>query len=196
MLAEMQRLTAPFAGGIDIDTLQLTPFPDGFTQHAIAELRVCARDAEASGALADEDRQWIEDAEHRALAAGTRPDTYVHCDYKLNNLTVSKSDAGWRVTGLFDLHEAKYGDGALDLVRQACSYLDTEPALARVFVETYRERVPADPRLAASMPLYILNDRMKLWSFFTRPGSRADWTEGKTFRGWATRYVEGVLALL
>jgi hypothetical protein len=46
------------------------------------------------------------------------------------------------------------------------------------------------------MPLYILNDRMKLWSYFTRPGARAAWTEGHTFRSWAERYVEGVLSLL
>jgi aminoglycoside phosphotransferase (APT) family kinase protein len=195
MLAEMARLRAPCAGSIDIDTLLLTPFPGGFTQHAIAELRLHARDADASGALADEDRQWIAAAEARALSAGARPGTYVHCDYKLNNLTVSKGEDGWRVTGLFDLHEAKFGDGALDLVRQACSYLDTEPALARVFVESYRAHMPADPQLSALMPLYVLNDRMKLWNFFTRPGVRAAWTEGTTFRGWAERYSEGILSL-
>ena len=195
MLAEMHTLKAPFAGSIDVDTLHLTPFEGGFTGHVVAELRAGMRYAEASGALADTDRLWIAAAEERALTAGARPDTYVHCDYKLNNLTVSTDGDGWRVTGLVDLHEAKFGDGALDLVRQACSYLDTEPALARVFVESYRTRIPDDPKLAALMPLYILNDRMKFWSFFTRPGARAEWTEGKTFRGWAERYSDGVLSL-
>jgi len=48
--------------------------------------------------------------------------SYVHCDYKLNNLTVSQEGGRWHVSGLFDLHEARFGEGTLDLVRQACSY--------------------------------------------------------------------------
>jgi hypothetical protein len=37
---------------------------------------------------------------------------------------------------------------------------------------------------------------MKLWEFFTRPEARAAWSRGKTFRGWAERYVDGLLILL
>ena len=129
-----------------------------------------------------------------ALAAGERPNTYVHCDYKLNNLTVSNTPEGWRVTGLFDLHEAHFADGALDIVRQACSYLDTERELAGVFVRAYLERVAPEPRLAALLPLYVLNDRMKFWGFFAPEAP--DWLKGRTFRQWAQRYVDKLLALL
>ncbi|HEV2650248.1 MAG TPA: hypothetical protein VGU69_03240, partial [Rhizomicrobium sp.] len=102
----------------------------------------------------------------------------------------------WRVAGLFDLHESHFGDGAFDLVRQASSYLDTDPHLAKVFVDAYRARAPVDPSIAERMPLHIVNDRMKIWQFFTQPGARADWTERKTFRGWAQRYMDRILELL
>lgn len=196
MLAQMQTLTAPFAGGFDVDTIALTPFEGSYTQHAIAELRDGTAMAQRNGAMTPEDLEWLAGAERRALAAGERPNTYVHCDYKLNNVTLSKDADGWRVSGLFDLHEAKFGDGGLDIVRQACSYLDTERQLARVFVESYFAGASADPRLKELMPLYVVNDRMKFWAFFTQPGARAAWTQGKTFRGWAQRYIDGILQLL
>jgi hypothetical protein len=92
---------------------------------------------------------------------------------------------------LFDLHEARFADGALDVVRTACSYLDTEPELARVFRAAYGK--PLDP---ARMTLYVINDRLKFWDYFSRPEINAEWLRGKTFRQWAQRYVDGVLALL
>jgi aminoglycoside phosphotransferase (APT) family kinase protein len=197
MLAEVQRLTWPFAGDFT-PSVALQPYPGGFTQHVMRETRDNAAVAQASGALEAQDLAWLEGTEARALAVGDipRPNTYVHCDYKLNNVTVMKEDGSWRVAGLFDLHEARFGDGALDIVRQASSYLDTDPAQARVFVDAYRTQMPDDPTLSERLPLYIANDRMKFWGFFTRPQSTAEWTKGKTFRGWAQRYVDAMLALL
>ena len=120
----------------------------------------------------------------------------MHCDYKLNNLTVLKSGSEWRVSGLFDLHEAQFGDGARDLARQGCSYLDTDPELAKVFFDSYLHHVTDRAPIAELLPLYVINDRIKFWQFFSQPNTRAAWTVGKTFRGWAERYVEGVLALV
>lgn len=196
MLAEMQKLTSPFAGNFDIDTIRLTPFPGGNTQYVIEETRGIVSGAEADGALSPDDIAWIAEAELRARNTGERPNTCVHCDYKLNNLTLGKRDGTWHVTGLFDLHEARFGDGALDIVRQACSYLDTERPLARVFVDSYFERVGRDPHLSELLPFYIINDRMKFWAFFARPAERAAWTVGKTFRGWAQPYLDAISALL
>ncbi|MFI5319030.1 MAG: phosphotransferase family protein [Myxococcota bacterium] len=197
MLAEMQRLTSPFAGDFDVDAIALTAHPGGTTRQVIEEARRCAASAQENGAIAPSDLRWIEDAERRALTAAERPATYLHCDYKLNNLTVSPCEDGtWRVTGLFDFHEARFGDGSLDLVRQSCSYLDAEPDLARVFVEAHRAVVGADPELRLVTPLHVINDRLKIWEHFTRPGPRAPWAAGKTFREWAEPYVAGLLALL
>lgn len=196
MLAEMQKLTSPFAGNFDVDTIELTPYAGGNIQHVIDEMRSMEMAAKADGVLTSDDMEWIATAMQRARTAGERPNTYVHCDYKFNNLTLSENAGGWQVTGLFDLHEARFGDGALDIVRQACSYLDTEPGLARVFIDSYFARVGRDERLRDIMPLYILNDRMKFWAFFAGPAQRASWTVGKTFRQWATRYLDAIMKLL
>ncbi len=196
MLVEMQRLTSPFAGNFDVDTVELRPFTGGNTGHVIDETRDAVETAKANDVMTAQDLEWIDAAEKRASAAGDRPNTYVHCDYKLNNLTVGKHDGTWRVMGLFDLHEARFGDGALDLVRQTCSYLDTEPALARIFIASYFEGTPHDPRIAELLPLYLINDRMKFWTFFANPASPASWTKGRTFRSWAEPYLDAISALI
>ena len=154
----------------------------------IDETQLFTKMAEAHGAIAADDRALIDAVAARALARGdSRPNTFVHGDYKLNNLTVELDRDGCRVSGVFDLHEARFGDGALDVVRQACGYLDTKPAMARAFVDSYLGRVAADARIRELMPLYVINDRMKFWEFSTRPDARAAWSQGKTFRDWASR---------
>lgn len=186
-LAEMQKLTWPFAGGFSQTTIQLEPYPEGPVGMIAREARAIIRGH--GDRLTKDDVAWIEAAIDDAK--GDVVSTYVHCDYKFGNLTLLKENGRWRVSGLFDFHEARFADGALDLVRSACSYLDTEPELARVFREAYGK--PLD---AGRMMLHVLNDRLKIWGYFSRPGVNADWLKGKTFRGWAQRYVDGILALL
>ena len=195
-LADAQRLTSPFAGDFGMTSIALEPYPVGATQHVVDETGEFADLAARNGTMTDGDHAWLDAAATRALSVPERPNTFVHCDYKLNNLTVMQSGDDWRVSGLFDLHEARFGDGARDLARQTCSYLDTDPELASVFVDTYLQHVAADPRIAVLLPLYVMNDRIRFWQFFTQGDARAAWTVGKTFRGWAERYVEGVLGLL
>ncbi len=194
-LAQMQELTSPFAGDFSPKTIELAPYPDGYVSWVVREIGTMTK--QVSDNVTDDDLAWIAAASERALGVKQQPaNTFVHGDYKLNNLTVLREGDIWRVGGVFDLHEARFGDGALDLVRQACSYLDTEPALARAFVEAYDARHDRDPARRERMPLYVINDRMKFWAFFNRPGKRAAWAEGKTFRGWTTRYMDGLLSLL
>ncbi len=197
MLTEMQKLAWTFAGDFSIASIEMEPYALGGTQQVIDETRTLIKMAAQHGTITDDDHAWIEEAAARALAvAGSRPNTFVHGDYKLNNLTVIQGGDGWRVSGLFDLHEARFGDGALDVVRQSCSYLDTEPELAALFIDSYLDRVPADSRIEELLPLYVINDRAKFWEFLTRPDRLAEWREGKTFRGWGEGYVEGLVRLV
>lgn len=186
-LAEMQKLTSPFAGGFSPVTIELEAYPEGPVGRIAREAQSIMRGC--GDLLTKDDVAWIE----RAIddAKGDVVSTYVHCDYKFGNLTLLKDGGRWRVSGLFDFHEARFADGALDLVRSACSYLDTEPELARVFREAYGK--PLD---GGRMTLHVLNDRLKIWGYFARPEVNADWLKGKTFRGWAQRYVDGILKLL
>jgi hygromycin-B 7''-O-kinase len=196
MLAEMQSLTWPFAGDFDRTAISLEPFAGGAIGHAIAETNAMAATARANNALTDDDLAWIGALSARARdTAGGGANAYVHCDYKLNNLTLAKLDGVWQVTGLFDLHEARFADGALDIVRQACAYLDHDPRLAQVFADAYFGSTARDPRLSETMPFHVVNDRMKFWEFFTRPGVDAPWLRGKTFRGWVQPYVDAISRL-
>jgi len=195
MLAEMQTLEAPFAGGFSPATVRLEPFPNGSVDWTIRELRAMVRAAAPHGILSKSDTAWIEDVCAAAAGLDAHKNTYVHCDYKLNNLTVSKAEK-WRVSGLFDFHEARFGDGTLDLVRSTCSYLESDRELAGVFVAAYRNAGGGRDIAHKRVALYIVNDRMKLWGYFGRPENQADWVRGKTFRGWAERYLDTIGALL
>jgi hygromycin-B 7''-O-kinase len=194
-LLEMQKLTWDFAGDFDRTSIALEPFQGGAMQRVVDETLEMA--AATAGTLTDDDRAWIAHAATRALATSDPAvNAYVHVDYKLNNLTLSKDRGRWRVSGLFDLHEGQFSDGARDIVREACIYLDTEPASAQIFVETYAAGAGRGEFSPDRMALYVINDRLKFWEFFARPDNRPDWLEGKTFRGWTERYVRGVLDLL
>ena len=197
MLAEMQTLTSDFAGDFGVKTIRLEPYPGGAIQQVIDETNAMIAAGVAYGIVSDCDQTLLDSAAINARASQSElVNTYVHCDYKLNNLTVSKKDGRWCVSGLFDLHEARFGDGTLDIVRQACSYLDTEPELAQVFIEAYRSNIDRSRIVSERMSLYVLNDRMKFWAFFAQPERRADWTRGKTFREWSGRYLEAIVKLL
>jgi hygromycin-B 7''-O-kinase len=195
-LADAHRLTSPFAGDFGLASIALEPWPVNATQRVADEMHANATLAGQNGNMTADDIAWIRDAARRALRVEPRPNTFVHVDYKLNNLTVSKGPDGWCVSGMFDLHEAQFGDGARDLVRQTCGYLDTDPALAPVFVESYQRQVEPDARIPELMPLYVMSDRMKFWQYFSQPGVRAEWTVGKTFRQWAQRYVDRLVEMV
>ncbi len=186
-LAEMQRLSWPFAGAFSIETIELEAYPEGAVGRTAREIREMIRgngDRLEAGEIA-----WIED-----IIAGAPTDvpvTFVHNDYKLGNLTLLKDGGRWHVAGLFDLHQARFADGAADISRMACGFLDTEPELARLFREAYGK--PLD---AGRMALYAIYDRLAIWSYFSRPGVDAGWLRGRTFRGWASRYMDGILKLL
>ncbi|MCC6920435.1 MAG: aminoglycoside phosphotransferase family protein [Alphaproteobacteria bacterium] len=187
MLAQMQMLTSPFAGDFGTESIALEPYPGGAVAWIAQEARRLVRSC--GERLTADEAQWVEAAIAEAGAgAGS---SYVHCDYKFGNLTLLKEGGAWRVSGLFDFHEARFSDGALDLVRSACSYLDTEGELAAVFRAAYGR--PLD---AGRMRLYVLNDRLKIWDYFTRPGVQAPWLTARHFRPWAERYVEGVVGLV
>ena len=187
MLARMQRFQWPFAGDFSPLTITLEPYPSGYTQQVIDETRMYTRMAEASGAITTVDREYIDSVFSQALAVpGGRPNTFVHCDYKLNNLTVLQDQGSWRVSGIFDLHEARFGDGILDIVRQTCSYLDTDPPMAGWFVQSLLKNVEQDERIKHLLPWYVVNDRMKIWEYFSRPEVSGTWRQGKTFVEWSS----------
>lgn len=96
---------------------------------------------------------------------------------------------------MFDPHEPRFSDGALDIVWQSGSYLDTERELAAAFIDSYIKQLAEGDRIEGLLPLYVVNDRMKLLEFFTRSDVRASTRDGKSSWGGAERYVDLVLTL-
>jgi len=195
-LAEMQRLTSPFAGDFDTRTIEMAPYSGGAVQYVVDETRETIADAERHDAMTSADIAWIDSLVLAAARSSPARCTYVHCDYKLNNLTVMRDGTGYRVGGVFDFHEARFSDGLVDIVRQACGYLDTDRAAAQTFVDAYAAHAPLDRDVGERLPLCVVNDRMKFWAYFSRPEIRAEWTQGKTFRDWAEPYVDVALQLI
>ncbi len=100
------------------------------------------------------------------------------------------------MSGIFDLHVARFGDGASDLSRQACQYLDTDAQMAKAFIATYREGVGDDGSIEDRIAPYVINERLKIWEYVTRQAKNATAIADKGFRSWAEPYVERLLALL
>lgn len=130
----------------------------------------------------------ILDAAGPALDAPFTP-TVVLEDFKPGNVHITGTAGRWSVSGLFDLTDAYFGDAEADLPRMLCSYLDADPALARVYLGSYAAARPARPGTLARFPAYLLADRALVWSFLQRHHLRY-WPETWTFTDWAGRYLD------
>ena len=134
-----------------------------------------------------EDLHWVEgliSAAQEALAEAFEP-CIVMEDYK---------EGKWRVSGVFDLMEAHFGDGEADLSRPIAEYLNEDLHLARAFLEAYRAQKPLRPGFAQRFPVYMLLDRTILWDYFQHNGL-CWWDESWTFRDWASQYVSPDIVL-
>ncbi len=127
-----------------------------------------------------------------ADAAGALAGPFEPClvmeDYKEGNVVVEGAGADWRVSGVFDLGEAYFGDAETDLARTLCSYLDEDGSLARAFLDAYLGARPPREAFTRRAAAYLLLDRALLWQFFQSRGL-CYWPESWTFRDWAGRYL-------
>lgn len=95
---------------------------------------------------------------------------------------------GWRVSGVFDLMGAHFGDGEVDLSRQYAVYLEEGPHLAQAFLQGYLSQTTPRPGFAKRFPVYMLLDRAIIWEFVHRHDPLL-WDRHQTFRDWANRYT-------
>ena len=190
-LARMQVLHWPMAGDVGMDG-HFQAYPDGYVHHLSVELQEMQDWTKGHGALTPQDEHLIGNAIDQA-ARQTDAEvetTYVHADYKLDNLMVTDHSGSWEVCGVFDLHTSCFGDAAYDLCRTACAYLDRDVDLARAFVDAWCDTSGTRDINRPRLRLYLLNERMKLWSYFTQPAHRAEWTRATTFSGFVSRYAQ------
>lgn len=193
-LREVQKVTWPTSGRYDLKTNTIKPFKEGFVKWITTELlqHWLQKSLSYQNGATLADKEWIEqiikDAE-KALKVPFTPVLVLH-DYKEGNLTVEKKNNTWRVSGLFDLMEALFGDGELDLVRQLKTYMDEDLSLARAFLDGYQNEYSLRPEAKNRLALYIVYDQMIIWEFFHRPENlQMWWSRDKTLKEWITPYI-------
>ena len=213
-LARLQRLRSPVAGDVDVRG-EFAAWPRGHAGYLADDLLQMADAATANGAFGARERAWLVDAIAAGTAGGARQPgavgaVFVHADYKLDNLVlvrtprghdprgahaaVGEADEAWSVCGVFDLHTACFGLPLLDLCRTACTWLDLEPAFARTFVQAWQAASGTPVIDAATLRLCLLNERMKIWEYFTRPEQRAAFAAQVPHATDFVRFVEPYLA--
>jgi hygromycin-B 7''-O-kinase len=108
-------------------------------------------------------------------------------DYKEGNAVAERKDGTWRISGVFDLIEAYFGDGEADLSRSVAVYAERDVELARAFVQAYVRGRPLRPGFAERFLVYMLLDRLIVWQFGQRHG--VWWDEHLTLHEWASPYT-------
>ncbi|HYN96910.1 MAG TPA: aminoglycoside phosphotransferase family protein [Pilimelia sp.] len=200
-LREVQRVQWRHAGRFDVATGEPRAFDGGFAGWIVGELRRWLRKSIASGTGAGEaDADWAEGviaAAADALRAPCTPVLVLH-DYKEGNVTVERRGGAWAVSGVFDLMEAVFGDGELDLARQLAGYLEADdPTLAPAFLAGYVRDRPLRPGARERLALFLVYDRMIVWEYFHRPQHRPQWWyDAATPREWIAPYLAKLDGLL
>jgi aminoglycoside phosphotransferase (APT) family kinase protein len=200
-LRQIQQAQWPFSGLYDLKTQTIQPFTHGFEEWLVGELRQLLRQSLSyhNGAT-QADEVWVESIIQNAEDALKVPFTpvLVMHDYREANLTVSKQENLWKVSGVFDLMEALVGDGELDLVRQLATYMDeNELTRAKAFLDGYQKHVSMRPQANKRLALYLVYDRMIVWEYFHRPDNVSQWMyEEQSVEDWISPYISKLETLL
>lgn len=199
MLAQVHGVHWPFAGAYDLKSATIQAFPNGFETWIVEEIRGLMRYAVSfdTGTSAA-DQAWVEtviEQTRDALAVPFTLSLVLH-DYKEGNVTVEQRSGRWQVSGVFDLMEAIMADGEMDLVRQTAAYLDAgQSAWASAFVAAYTQAAPLRPLARERLLLYLVYDRLIIWTYFHQPHIVSQWGGPGSFQAWVEGYQEAFKAL-
>ena len=198
-LAVVHELIWAVPGSFDLAANTIVPFEASWTDWVATEVRGWLALAQGhSDRTTDSDVAWVErllGAARAALGERFQPRVVLR-DYKEGNTVMSRTAEGWRVSGVFDLMEAAFGDGEMDLSRQTAAYLDEDGDLARAFLRTYLGLRPPRPGFADRFPVYMLRDRLIIWEYIQRPGMEHMRGGKQTLRAWAEPHTASLDALL
>jgi aminoglycoside phosphotransferase (APT) family kinase protein len=135
------------------------------------------------------DLKWIESVienYREALVVPFQP-CFVMDDFKEGNTVVSKIDGRWKVTGMFDLGSAYFGDGDADIARLLLMYGMGGPepgGRPHAFLQAYFRGATAQsarPGFVERVTMYFLMDSVVFWSFFRKLGNYDAFPD---FRTW------------
>jgi|GEM_PF-351627 len=143
---------------------------------------------------APSDVDWVAgilDDSKAALLEPFQP-CFVMNDYKEGNAVAEKTDGRWRITGVFDLMEAYFGDGEADLSRSLAAYgIGDESGNERAyaFLNAYlrnRKEQIVRPGFIERFAVYMVMDRMIMWAY----GRKEGWFDGLAdFRSYCEPFL-------
>lgn len=189
-LSELHKIEFDFDGEYSFEQNEIGPGERSLGDRVLADLLSLADDAiAASESTTANDRAKIKAfyAERSSAFELPHRSTYVHHDIKPNNMVAGKQNGKWTITGLFDLMEGYIGDGEEDLPRFAADLmLESEEHLS-AFLDTYRRLRPPMAGHEVRYDLYLLRDRLIIWSFGQK--NRVWFPEGLLFSAWIRQYI-------
>ena len=188
MLIEIQTLTWGYSGRYNFMTQMVERMHRDYRTWIVHRIRELVAQAQSHSAnTTSADVAWVENIIERTAQACLTP--YQPClvleDYKEPNVVVLQEQAHWRVSGVFDLMTAHFGDGEADLARQTGTYLRETPELADEFVRFYLDHKEVQPGFGKRQKLYMLYDSLLIWTFWQ--GHAGGLPEDKTLslKQWA-----------
>lgn len=175
-LAAMQALTWPHSGRYDLESDSVGPADRPYgAEVADAAMHLVETARGANDRTTAADVAWVRgilDGATGALAEPCEP-RLVHGDYSEANTTVERDPAGgWRVSGVFDLMDCRFGDGEADVCRQIGLYIHRvrDIGLAEAFLRAYTEARPPRPAFQERLRAYFLYDRLIIWCYWQQHG--------------------------
>lgn len=194
MLVEAQTLVWEYAGKYDMATSRVKPFEKHYREWIVDCIREKAAAAQSyNDHTTPSDVEWLESVITRAmpvLKLAYRP-CIVLADYGEHNTVVMHTDGRWRISGLFDLMTAHFGDGQADLSLQVTTYLNENEPLADVFVTEYLSLKPMQPGFVEHQQLYMLDLTLSFWRYWQRnEGGIPGREKSLTLEQWARPSVD------
>ena len=170
-LVEIQSVTWSQAGTYDLETKTIRPFGQRYDERTVQQIRQKIAEARSYNPhTTASDLTWVEAI--LTAAAGLPAEPEIACivlgDYGEHNIVAEHTPDGWRVSGVFDLMTAHFGDGNADLCQPVAGYLKKDSALADEFVREYLRLRPVRPDFVKRQQLYSLGLYANMWEYWQR----------------------------
>ena len=193
-LVEMQKLTREASGAYDPETDRVKPFDCPYREWVLKNIREKVASSQSyNNHTTAFDPQQIESVIMAASTVMNLPfqPCAVHADYGEHNSVILQTQAGWQVSGLFDLMTAHMGDGLADLSVQVTAYLRNNEALADAYVDEYLRLKHMPHGFALLEGFYMLDLTLSFWRQWQRnEGGVPGEPKGQTFEQYARPSVD------
>ena len=192
-LADIHSCTWKCCGKYDPENRRVQPFEESYGSWVVNRIREKIDRARSYNLhTTTSDCDWVGTIIKAYADVLTEPDKpcVVLGDYGEHNVIVEHAASSWRVSGVFDLMTAHFGDGNADLCMPVSEYLKTNPVLANEFVGEYLQHRPARTGFAARQQIYTLGLHASMWEYWQRAQGGPPENPNVCFEQWVGPVVD------